>query len=95
MQRWILRIVLALAALVVLAFALDYASWRFGVPPRPQYGSVDVKRYYAVKGKDGKLQYMFDNEPVTETCTNSLLPLPGYSPCWWLTGHTRERIDVK
>ena len=46
-----------LAALLVL-YAADYASARFGFPGnRPTFGSVEVRRSYAVPQKNKKLEY--------------------------------------
>ena len=75
-----------LAALIVLYIA-DYASARFGFPGnRPTFGSVMVRRTYAVPQKNKKLEYYFD-PPEAQTCVNALLPHFDVQPCWYLNRH--------
>jgi hypothetical protein len=72
----------------------DYLSLRFQVPNhRPQFGSVTVRRYYAVPQKDRSTEYMFD-PPRVQTCVYSLFPHLGDSPCWYLSRHTKQEINV-
>lgn len=55
--------------------------------------SVQIQRYYAVKIKSGKTEYMFD-APTAEPCVASLFPHWGRPPCWYLRRHTRRRVDL-
>ena len=71
----------AIFALALLLYAGDWLSLRLRIPPREPYGTVTVRRYYAVALKSKKTSYMFD-EPQEETCVNALFPHEGDAPCW-------------
>jgi hypothetical protein len=48
---------------------------------------------YVIRVKGGKIQY----EPgpqETDTCVHSLFPQLGFTPCWYLSGHTDKLIDI-
>ena len=82
------------AALIVVAFVIDYAAFRVRVATgRQAYGAVVVRSYYAVMQKNGKTAFMFD-PAQTWTCVNSLFPHQGYSPCWYLRRHPEQRTDI-
>lgn len=92
-MRWIRRLVFVLVALALAVYAGDYLSIRWGIPKsRPQFGSVRVQRYYAVKLKNDRTELMFQ-PPAPQPCSNSLFPQLGASPCWYLARHTTKRID--
>jgi hypothetical protein len=83
---------------LVLVFAVIYAADFGWIEYRASsgteaFGSIQVKRYYAVKQKDGKTEYLFDN-PTTETCVNSIFPHWGHIPCWCLSRHTQQRVNL-
>jgi hypothetical protein len=97
-KRWLKRvIVVGLACalgLVALAYAVDYAVFRYRVATNRQpFGQVTVMSYEAVPQKSGKTQFIF-NPPEARTCVNSLFPREGYEPCWYLQRHTEQRIDM-
>jgi hypothetical protein len=78
----------------VLLYAGDYLSVRYRIPNnREQFGSVMVQRSYAIPLKDRKTEYSFD-PPAPETCVNSLFPHFGNPPCWYLSRHTRQQVNV-
>lgn len=84
---------IALLALIVFYIA-DDASARFGFPgKRPTFGSVDVRRQYAVRQKNKKLEYYFD-PPESQACVNALLPHFGVKPCWYLNRHRIVQINM-
>lgn len=88
------RIVLIPLLLLALVYACDYLSLSLRIPNnRQQYGSVMVRRSYAVPMKDRQTEYMFD-PPAPQDCVNSLFPHFGDSPCWYLRKHTRQQVDV-
>ncbi|HUI43881.1 MAG TPA: hypothetical protein VL523_18115 [Terriglobia bacterium] len=90
MKRAALIAVLLLAAL----YGGDYASVRIPVPrSRVPLGTVTVRRYYAAMKKDGKPDFYF-TPPEADTCVHSLFPHFGYTPCWYLSRHTTQRIDL-
>jgi hypothetical protein len=92
--RWILRGALfALLALAAL-YAGDYVWARYRVPGNRQtLGSVEVQTLYAVRQKNGRIEYL-EGDIETETCVRSLFPHLGYTPCWYLRGHATKRIEV-
>ena len=94
LRRSLLRsLVLAATALLTLYvgdnLVLRYRIWR-GLQP---YGSVTVKRYFAIKRKDGRVEFA-PADPVTRTCVHSLLPQMGARPCWYVERRTSEQIDM-
>jgi len=97
-RRFIRRVfVVALASLLglpLLAYAVDYAVFRYRVSTHRQpYGQFTVTSYYAVPQKSGKTQFIF-NPPAEQTCVHSLFRREGYVPCWYLQRHTEQRIDL-
>ena len=94
MKRILKRVFAAILLLVALLYAGDYVSVRFGIPRgRNSFGTVTIQRYYAVKQKDGKIEYMFA-DPQNEVCVNSIFPHMGRRPCWYVNRHKVKRIDV-
>jgi len=86
--------VLALAALAVAVYVLDYAVFRIRVAANwNPYGSVTVEPYDAVAQKSGKTEFIFQ-DPQPQTCIHALLPHSGYTPCWYLTRHPEPRTDI-
>ncbi len=83
----------SLAAVAALAFLADYFSLRFNIPRRDALSSVDVRRFYAVKLKNGQTNYIFD-EPRPVECVNSLFPHYGDNPCWYTNRHTTVRVNI-
>jgi len=90
-----LKRVLGIAGfLLALAYAADSLSVRIPIPPSRQvYGAVTVRPYYDVPQKSGKSVFYF-LDPQKRTCVNSLFPQMGYSPCWFLRRHARQRIPM-
>lgn len=94
MIRRFLQTILPVLILAGVAFYLcDYVSLRYAIPKRPQYGSVVVHTYYAVTLKDKTTEFMFQ-PPAPQECVNALLPHFGDQPCWYLSRHTRQRINI-
>jgi hypothetical protein len=56
-------------------------------------GTVNVQTSYAVKQKDGKVEYYF-NPPENQTCVRSLFPHMGYPPCWYLARKRAQQINM-
>ncbi len=90
MKRFLLLVVL----LGILVYAGDFLSFQLPIPSgRPQFGSVEVHRYYAVPYKNKTTGFMFD-QPATETCVHSLFPHFGNPPCWYLSRHKQQEIKT-
>jgi hypothetical protein len=80
--------------LTALAYAVDYAIFRYRVSANRQpFGQFTVTSYDAIPQKSGKTQFIF-NPPEVQTCVNSLFPRAGYVPCWYLQRHTEQRTDI-
>jgi hypothetical protein len=92
--RPILRVVrFALLGLAVLYIG-DYISALYRLPGNRQtLGTVQVQTLWAIKQKDGRIDYELGDR-VTQTCLVSLFPHLGYSPCWYVRGHTQKVIKV-
>ncbi len=90
---YIKRAIVSLVLAFVVVYAADFGWIEYRASGTEAFGSIQVERYYAVKQKDGKTEYMFD-KPAAETCVNSIFPHWGHSPCWYLSRHTRKRVDM-
>jgi hypothetical protein len=85
---------LAVLLLVAVVYAGDYAAVRYRIPrSRSPLATVTVQRSYAVMKKDGKPDFYFD-PPQDQTCVRSLFPHLGYEPCWYLTRHRNQQINM-
>jgi hypothetical protein len=84
----------AAMAAVILTYVADDLSIRYRLPAsRQAFGSVQVRKVYAVKRKNGSTEFLFD-DPANVSCVNSLVPHMGISPCWYLERHREQREDV-
>jgi hypothetical protein len=80
--------------LTLLAYAVDYAVFRYRVAANRQpFGQITVTRYDAVQQKNGKTEFLF-NPPEAQACVNALFPRAGYVPCWYLQRHTEQRTNI-
>jgi hypothetical protein len=93
MQRWSIRIVVALLALCALVYAADWAALQLRERGGSAYGSVAVDDTQVIKDKGGKVEY-FDNGPQPTSCVHALLPHEGQPACWWLARHTEQTQSV-
>ena len=94
MTKKLKRGLIAAVAAVILTYAADDLSVRYKLPAsRQAFGSVQVRKVYAVKRKNGSTEFLFD-DPANVSCVNSLVPHMGLSPCWYLERHTEQRQDV-
>ena len=87
----LLGMVLLLAAMVYGGdwLVLRYRNWKRG----DAFGSVTVTPVYVIHEKNGKTIYQY-NAPQDQACVQSLFPHFGYSPCWYLSRHQEEHIDI-
>lgn len=92
-MRLVAGTLLFVAALAGLAYAADYAVFRYRVARGQAFGQVTVTHYDAVQQKNGKTEFIFD-PPQGQTCVNSLFPRAGYAPCWYLQRHPEQRTDI-
>ncbi len=86
-----LRVLGTLCGITLIVYLLDYALLRVR---RPEFGSVNVHRFYRIPLKNGKTELQYDGD-YTYQCARSLLPHSGLQPCWYLSRHTEEWIDIQ
>jgi len=81
----------AIGAILLLcaAYLGDYAAAR----SRP-LGSVQVRPYYAIRQKSGRIEFDYSPPPEMQNCVASLLPHLGDNPCWYLTKHPTRKIEI-
>jgi hypothetical protein len=92
-RRFFQTILPSLILVGILFYLGDYLSLQLKIPRREPYGSVTVRQLYAVKLKNKQTEYMFQ-PPAQQECVNSLFPHFGDPPCWYLTRHTRQTVNV-
>ncbi|HEV2399071.1 MAG TPA: hypothetical protein VGS27_19150 [Candidatus Sulfotelmatobacter sp.] len=94
LRQLFLGTVLFILGTTALTYGVDLGLFRLRlVANRDPYGSVVVRRSYAVLQKNGKTQFIFD-PPGPETCVNALFPHSGMQPCWYLSRHPEQRTNI-
>jgi hypothetical protein len=94
LKRVIVVVLASALGVTALAYAVDYAVFRYKVATNRQpYGQIAVMSYDAIPQKSGRTQFIF-HPPEPQTCANSLFPHAGYVPCWYLQRHSEQRIDM-
>jgi hypothetical protein len=93
LKRFLIIGLTSVVSLALIAYAIDYAVFRYRVANNRAFGQVMVQSHDAVAQKSGKTQFIF-NAPEPQTCVNSLFPRSGYTPCWYLQKHTEQRTDI-
>lgn len=93
LKRYLVWILAALTGVLFLLYVGDYVVLRLKVRHGTAFTTMTVHRYYAVPQKSGKLEFL-NADPEQQTCTNSLFPQMGHSPCWYVARHTDQRIDM-
>jgi hypothetical protein len=94
MKRIFGIMVLTAAGVSAVTYAGDYVSVRFGIPDhREQFDSFEVRHFYAVKLKNRKTEYSFD-QPQPMECVNSLFPHFGDQPCWYVKRHPVIQVNL-
>jgi hypothetical protein len=81
----------AIASILALTglYVGDYA-----IAKSKPLGSVQVKPFYAIHQKNGKVEFDYSPPPETQTCVASLLPHLGSNPCWYVTTHKTRKIEI-
>jgi hypothetical protein len=94
LKRVLLITLASLLGITLLAYAIDYAVFRYRlVTNRQPFGQITVTTYDAVAQKNGKTEFLF-NPPEPQTCANALFPRAGYQPCWYLQRHIEQRTNI-
>lgn len=93
-RTFFLRTVGGVILATALAWICDYIVLRIRIATNHQaFGTVTVDPLYAVPQKDHKTQYMM-GDPTDQECVHSLFPHMGDSPCWYLSRHTDQQINM-
>jgi hypothetical protein len=94
LRRIFLGTVVVVLGTAIVTFGVDFGVFRLRVADqRNPYGSVVVRRSYAVQQKNGKTQFIFD-PPAPEPCVKALFPHSGMQPCWYLSRHPEQRTNI-
>jgi len=93
------RALLALVALVVALFVVDLVWYqcRLWIPKLgAASGSVHRLRLLAIPGKANKVEYQIDSLKPEEDvpCSHSLFPQGGSRPCWYVSKHANDPIQM-
>jgi hypothetical protein len=79
--------------LLGIVYVSDYLWLRIRIGRQQNaLGAVEIQPYYAIAEKNNKTQFI-SADPLTVPCVHALFPHFGYSPCWYVTRHTDQRID--
>lgn len=94
LKRLFLRTVAVIVLACAFVYVIDYLVLRFRIATNRQpFSTVTVHPYYAVPQKDQKTEFLL-GDPTDQQCVHSLFPHMGDNPCWWLTRHTDQRINM-
>ncbi len=93
-MRSLRNLLLILIAAGLLLYLGDYGILRIrAATGRNAFGKVSVEKYYAIKQKTGKTELSYIGTE-DQTCVNALFPHLGFQPCWYLSRHTEQQIDI-
>jgi hypothetical protein len=84
--RWMIRVLAGLAALALVAFAIDWTM--YALHGRPQ-SSVNVSQFMSVPLKGQKTEYDYLGS-ANVGCDVALFPHGGETPCWYLRRHATQ-----
>lgn len=73
-----------------VVYLIDLGQLRFRANPT---ATVTVRSYTAVPRNDKREEILLD-DPVDQTCVNSLLPHQDMTPCWYLRRHPEKKNDL-
>lgn len=94
LKRLFFRSVAAIVLATAFVYLVDYLILRYRVwTNHTPFDTVTVHPYYAVPQKDQKTEFIL-GDANDQQCVNSLFPHMNDSPCWWLTRHTDQRINM-
>jgi hypothetical protein len=92
-KKILVRGFLGLVGAILVVYVADAIQVRIRLAtggPATAYDTVTV--LYA-SGLKGNKYEVFADQPEIETCARTIFPQMGYSPCWYLRGHTMKMID--
>ncbi len=81
--RWLLRLLVAFAAVSLAAFAVDWTVYKLRGSP---HSTVTVNQFLSVPLKGQKTEYDYLGSAEV-SCSISLFPQSGEDPCWYVRRH--------
>lgn len=94
MKRNLIRLGIALSIALLAVDIGDNLAVRYRIRTnREPFGTVQVKRYFAIRHKDQRVEFV-PTDTEFRPCVYSLLPQLGNNPCWFVSRNTVERIDM-
>ncbi len=84
--RWLLRVLVAFAAISLAAFAADWTVYKLRGSPQ---STVAVSQFMAVPLKGQATEYDFLGT-ASVACAAALFPQAGKDPCWYLRRHSNQ-----
>lgn len=88
--RWLLRVLVAFASVSLVAFAIDFAVYKFRGSP---HSTVAVSQFMVVPLKGQKSEYDYLGT-VNVSCAVALFPHGGQDPCWHLRRNPNQWQQV-
>ena len=89
-MRWVQRILLALAAAVVLTYAGDWLVFNLRGAITSK---VTVSHFISAPLKNDKQELDYTGSEDVP-CSVSLFPQGGHSPCWYLRSHHNQVTNI-
>ena len=90
MKRWLQRTVVVLVAAFVALYGGDFAIYKLRGSPT---STVTVSRFLTVPLKGNKIEYDYVGASDV-TCSVSLFPQNGESPCWHLRRNPNQTTTL-
>jgi hypothetical protein len=89
-RPWIQRIAMVLVAAFVVTYGGDWAIYKLRGSPT---STVTVNSFLTVPLKGNKIEYDYIGT-AQETCSVSLFPQAGQSPCWHLRRNPNQTTNL-
>ena len=86
MMRWVRITFFVLTALTVFTYAADWVIFKVEGAPTSKF---TVSHFVSAPLKNNKEEIDYTGSESVD-CSITLFPQDGYTPCWWLRGHTNE-----
>lgn len=90
MKRWIGRVVVVLVAGFIALYGGDWAVYKLRGSPT---STVTVNQFMSVRLKGNKIEYDY-NGSASVSCSESLFPQAGQSPCWRLRRNPNQNTSL-
>lgn len=92
-KKIVVRGTIGLLALALVAYVVDAIQVRVRLATEGPAKAYDTVTVLYAAGLKGSKYEIYTDQPDTETCTRTLFPQMGYSPCWYLREHSMKMLD--